>query len=196
MATSVIEQSFPICLPGNVADPADNLWEEIRWYLEDHARRDPFSFGRALTAERSLKSYGQSLSSVISEPDYMHKELRDSSLLIPIEYEGGYTHRVARMYWDILENVEIRPEQRLPSSVSIVRRTKPVIERHTLRSDWPAKGHSSGNNVLAITARPDRAHDIPHRLVTRSILDIVQEHTVGSNVRRLFKSFVLEHSTL
>ena len=187
VTASVVHESFPIFLPEHVAEPTDNLWKEIRWYLEDYARLDPFSFARALAAERALKSYGQSLASAISEPDVMHKELKDSSLLISIEYKDEFTPRMARVYWELLEIVEIWPEQRRPSSVSIVRRTKPVIGRHTLRSDWSVKGRSSGNNVLAITARPDQAHDIPHRLVTRSILEIVQEHSVGGQCAASFQ---------
>lgn len=186
MTTSVTEESFPIFLPKHVAEPADSLWEEIRWYLEDYAKLDPFSFARALAAERALKSYGQSLALAVSEPDLMHKELKDSSLLISIEYEGGFTPRMAQIYWELLENVEIWPEQQRPSNVSIVRRTKPNIYRDTLQTDRTIKEHTS-HNLLAITARPDRAHDIPHRLVTRSILEVVQEHTVTGQCAASFQ---------
>ena len=182
MTTSVLGEAFHIFLPKQVADPADNIWEEIRWYLEDYARRDPFSFGRAQSAERSLRSYGLSLASAICNPDGPPKGLKDSSLLISIEYEGGFTLRMARIHWEILEDVEVWPEKRRPSNVSIVRRIKPNIQRNTLKIDLMVDGPCSRHNFLAITARPGRADDIPHRLVTRSILSIVQEHSVpGQN---------------
>ena len=65
MATSVLVEEFQIFLPDQVADPADNTWEEIRWYFEDYAQRDMFTFSRAQSAERSLKSYGLSLALAI-----------------------------------------------------------------------------------------------------------------------------------
>ena len=161
-----------------MADPADNIWEEIRWYLEDYARRDPFSFGRAQSVKHSLTSYGLSLASAIYNPDAPLKGLKDSILLISLEYEGEFTPRMARVLWEILENVGVWPEERRPSNVSVVRRTKPNIQRNVLETDFTVNRHCSRHNLLAITARPGRAHDIPHRLVTRSILSIVQEHSV------------------
>ena len=65
MTASVVDEAFHIFLPEHVADPADNIWEEIRWYLEDYASRDPFSFGRTQSAEHSLTPYGLPLASAI-----------------------------------------------------------------------------------------------------------------------------------
>ena len=188
MTTSVLGESFHIFLPEQVAEPAANIWEEIRWYLEDFARRDPFSFGRAQSAERSLRSYGLLLALAIANSDAMLKGLKDSSLLISIEYEGGFTPRMARIHWEILENVELWQDERRPSNVSVVRRIKPDIQRNTLNADFAVKGRCSRHNFLAITARPGRARDIPHRLVTRSILGIVQEHSVPGQCSSSFQT--------
>ena len=109
-------------------DPAtltsDNIWEEIRWYLEDYARRDPFSSGRTQSAEHSLISYGVSLASAIYNPDAPLEGLKDSSLLISIEYGSEFTPRMAQIHWEILENVEVWLEKRRLRNVSVVRRTK------------------------------------------------------------------------
>ncbi|KAL8823900.1 MAG: hypothetical protein Q9191_005458 [Dirinaria sp. TL-2023a] len=177
MTTSVLNAAFHIFLPA-MPDPADNVWEEIRWYLEDYATRDPFSFARAQRVQRSLRSHGISLALEISYSDATLQGLKDSSLLILIEYEGGFTPRMARIHWEVLENVELWPEERRPSIVSVVRRTKPTIEQDTLSTNFSVEGGFSQHNILAITARPGQANDIPHRLVTRSILGIVQEHSV------------------
>lgn len=178
LTTSVTGEAFHILLPDHVADPTDNVWKEIRWYLEDYARRDPFSFSRAQSAERSLRSYGLSLALAISKSDATLTELKDSSLLISVEFEGESTLRMARILWEVLEDAEIWPENRRPSSVSVIRRTKPNSERNALKVDFTSKEHPSQHNLLAITARPGREHDIPHRLVTRSILGIVQDRRV------------------
>ena len=187
VTTSVLGKKFHLALPEEVADPADNIWEEIRWYFEDYARRDPFSAGRAQSAERSLRFYGLSLALAISTSDVTLGCLTNSSLLISIEYEGESTLRMARIHWEILENVEVWPEERRPSNVSVVRRTKPSIPRDRLKPEFGVKGHSPRHNFLAITARPGRAHDIPHRIVTRSILGIVQEQSVSDRCPSSFQ---------
>lgn len=186
VTTSVSNVAFHISLP-EVADPADNIWEETRWYLEDYARRDPFSFTRAQSAERSLRSHGLALAWAISNSDATLQCLKDSSLLIFIEYEGDFTPRMARIHWEILENVELWPEERRPSIASVVRRTKPNIQHNILSPDFTVKGVCSRHNILAVTARPGQANDIPHRLVTRSILGIVQEHSVPEQYSSSFQ---------
>ena len=92
-ATSVLRGDFQIFLPDQVAEPADNTWEEIRWYLEDYARRDIFAFGRAQSAERSLKSSGLSIALAISNSDATLKGIKNSSLLVLVEYKTEFTPR-------------------------------------------------------------------------------------------------------
>ena len=105
MTTSVLCEEFSIDLPQQMVDPAEAMWEEIRWYLEGYAKRDPFSLGRAHNAERSLRSCGLSLALAICVSHATLKGLDDSKLLISIEYEGQFSLRMARIHWEILENI-------------------------------------------------------------------------------------------
>ena len=175
MTPSVVNQGFHIVLPETLADPSQYS-DEIRWYMESYARQDPFSLKRAQAAELTLKSYGSSLATAICASDAVMVDLFDSELLILIVDHEEYCHRFSRVHWEILENVEFWDADLRPRRVSVIRQASGAgsIDHHSYTQAF-TKSESSQRHILAVSARPLRERDIPHRLITRSILNVVAE---------------------
>ncbi len=110
---------------------------------------------------------------VAPEPDASHH------LLIHIKEDVAISPRastiISILRWEVLQNVKLWPEEARPASVSVVHlvgRTSPAAVAAAApqtRSDPMAIF-----NILALTARPKGVTDIPHRLITKSIYDVVE----------------------
>lgn len=176
-------KSFPLVLPKEFVDPADPFWEEVRWYIEEYARNDPFSFQRAESIEEQLRSYSELLAQAVCASDAVLVGLYDSELLILINDHTEYSPRLSRIHWESLENVDIWDAALRPCRVSVVRRTnvKTGISEESLTTCL-RHDQAGPPNILAVSVRPNLERDIPYRLITRSILDVVaEEQKRGTN---------------
>lgn len=172
---SIVKDSFQVNLPDTLTDHAQNL-DEIEWFTESYARQDPFSLKRAQAAELMLRSYGSSLATAICASDAVMIDLYDSELLILVVDPEDYCPRLSRVHWEILENVEFWDADLRPRRVFVVRQASGAgsidydSNTHTL-----TKSDANQQHILALSARPLQERDIPHRLITRSILSVVAE---------------------
>lgn len=172
---SILNDSFEIILPEVPVDPGQ-FSDEIKWYIESYARQDPFSVTRAQAAELTLRSYGSSLANAICASDAVLVDLYDSELMILIADPEEYCPRFSQVHWEILENVKFWNADFRPRRVSIVRQANVAgsidDDSYTQAS---TESKSSQQHILAVSARPLLDLDIPHRLITRSILKVVAE---------------------
>lgn len=175
---SILEQEFNIYLPGALYDDKDAFCEDLRWYIEDYARNDPFSSQRSRSVESRLQSYGLSLAHAICKSEATPADFLDSALLIEIDGYGGYSSRLSRIHWEILEDLNFWSADVRPCRVSVVRKIAipDSVNETRLLLTTSAEPDPSANaqHILALTARPTQGADIPHRMITRCIFEAVQ----------------------
>ena len=172
---SIVDDSFQISLHETLTDHVQDL-DEIKWFMESYARQDPFSQKRAQAAELILRSYGSSLATAICASDAVMVDLYDSDLLILVADPEEYCPRLSRVHWELLENVEFWDADLRPRRVFVVRQASgsgPIDHDSYARAF--TKSDSTQQHILALSARPLQERDIPHRLITRSILSVVAE---------------------
>lgn len=79
-----------------------------------------------------------------------------------------------RIRWEVLADLALFSRCMRPSGVTILR----VVKQFSLQNqDTPSGGSDSPlptSRILAVTSRPGQGNDIPHRLITRPIFEIVQ----------------------
>ena len=172
---SIVDDSFQVSLPETLTDHVQNL-DEIKWLMESYARQDPFSRKRAQAAELILRSYGSSLSTAICASDAVMVDLYDSELLMLVVDPEEYCPIHSRVHWEILENVEFWDADLRPRRVSVVRQASGAgAIDHGSYAQVFTRSDSTQQHILALSARPLQERDIPHRLITRSILSVVAE---------------------
>ena len=178
ITSSPSDEDFHIYLPKNFGESGDTLSEDIRWYVEDYARNDPFSLQRSQSVESRLQLYGTQLAHAICKSDAVLKYLLDSDVVIEVDGRGGYSHQFSSLHWEILEDLSLWNANVRPQRVAVVRKFhRGSIRPETLPKETShnAELNATPQNVLAITARPNVDSDIPHRMITRSILEAVQD---------------------
>ena len=174
---SIREQEYYIHLPEALNDHNQAFGEDLRWYIEDYARNDPFSLQRSRSVESRLQSYGLSLAHAICKSDVVLANFLDSVLLIEVDGRGGYSHRLSSIHWEILEDLSLWSADVRPCRVSVVRRIYApgsMNETPPLATSAEFGPSSTPQHILALTARPRLFSDIPHRMITRSIFEAVQ----------------------
>lgn len=164
---------FKIKLPETLIESL--ALEEFRWYIEDYARKDPFALERARSAKLSLDSYGSSLADAVCCSDDVCADLLDSDLVILLNVGEDCPLEISRIHWELLENLDFwtRVRPRKVSVLRIVTSKKP--NNATLRSPNIPQERLGQQRILAVSARSNQKDDIPHRLITRPILDVVRE---------------------
>ena len=178
--------SFEVVLPEASVDP-DLFSDEIRWYIESYARQDPFSSKRAQAVELTIRSYGSSLAHAICVSDAVLVDLYNSELWILVVDSEEYCPRFSRVHWELLENVEFWDAAFRPRRVSVVRQTNgPGSIDDDSYTQAFTRSESNQQHILAVS-RPLRERDIPHRLITRSILNVVAEEQDRSSAPPTFE---------
>ena len=171
-----VDTKFDLYLPESLADPFASLYEELRWYIEEYARNDAFALKRATAAELTFTSYGIDLARAICPSQSVVKHLQGCTLTIVIENGEDFSPKLSRVHWEILENVEFWQESYRPLRVSVFRRA----HGHTplgndIHTEVLPKLDIVQQHILAVSARPNQERDIPHRLITRSIVDAISK---------------------
>lgn len=146
--------------------------EEIRWYLEEFAQNDPFKRSRAAKTKASILSYGKRLASAINWKDLISPDEWEQHLLLKIvDLDEQRNH----IFWEILEHPEVW-DPVAPPAIQVVRisSTEKAVETEiSLKSE--TEGSSEDCNILVVAARPDSDVDIPHRLVSRVLHDLIRK---------------------
>lgn len=167
------EQKFPILLPERLIDPTDDLGDELKWYVENYARHDSFAVTRAQSVETRLHSYGSLLAHSICLSDAVLSDLLECDLTIEIDGYGGYSPRLAQVYWEMLEDVCLWDSELRPRRVSVVR----IVDASNAVVDQPDDDISNlittQQHILAVSVRTSLEGDIPYRLITRAIYEAI-----------------------
>ena len=175
MEASLITDEFPIYLPRALEGTRSDWEEDLRWYVEDYARFDPFSSMRAQSVSSGLDAYGSSLAHSICASDTALQELHGEKLTILVDDHGQYSPRLSRIHWEILECVELWHLDFRPLSVTVVRIAAMggrLIDHKSQNSSFESAGLI---HLLAISARLSSREEIPYRLITRAILNALPE---------------------
>lgn len=146
--------------------------EDLRWYIESYAVQEPFSGERAQSVTNRLQAYGAALVGIISSATVFQNGtilLQDQEVIIRIDDADCYSLFLQKLRWELLEDSSVWEENRRPKGVSVVRIAGQLIEKIGRHAS------SDQQRILVLTARPDVGQDIPHRLITRSIFDIIND---------------------
>ena len=170
-------QEFRIELPEALYDFESAYWEDLRWYIEEYTN-DPFSTQRAQSTAFRLRSYGTSLAHAICKSRAFSADLVNCTLLIEISGREEFSRQLAVIHWEILEDPSLWDVDSRPVNISVIRTVYgPQYSSGMSLSQRPADSDISltPQHVLASTARPSLELDIPHRTITRSICEAVED---------------------
>ncbi|KAL8824802.1 MAG: hypothetical protein Q9191_004813, partial [Dirinaria sp. TL-2023a] len=172
------DHRFNIDVPQDLYDQQGLFGEDLRWYIEDYARNDPFSTKRALSVGSKLRSHGSSLVAALCQSEDLVVGILDIDLLIEIDGRGDYSRQLSWIHWEILEDPSFWAPEFRPRRISVLRRVQAVEnvdEKGLLLTLGDMSLNATPRDILAITARPSLGSDIPHRMITRSIFEAVQK---------------------
>ncbi|KAH6666034.1 hypothetical protein B0J14DRAFT_643340 [Halenospora varia] len=148
--------------------------EEIRWYLEDFADKDPSNASRAEATNSILGSYGRVLESSLLTT-YSSRRDDDTKHLI-VRVKGCPGSPAENILWESLEHVQETGQPRLAQHHF----TAVVRVSHGLAVSCPPHAAEKSStsihdpaNILVVVARPNSGQDVPHRLVSRIILEVL-----------------------
>ena len=143
----------------------------IRWYFEDFVEKEPFEDLRASDAKDLLKDYGIRLAKSL-ELWRCPVSFLDSQIRLYFEADSRPEQHSKAGFWECLENLALWPFQRRPRTVTVIRRVKRSKETQISAVPQIWLPSLSGQiNILIVYARPQGARDIPHRLVSRAVLE-------------------------
>ncbi len=164
---------------------SDRLQANLQWYFERYPIRESFANSRANVTQDELRQLGESLLENIFTADVLPPQVAESSLIVEIhdsllQDEAGKSPWFGQIPWEILEDsvtwsILDEATSFKPRSCHVVRvhESPETVQRQATASKMsPAEKHEVGQHVIAVTARPF-SRDIPHRLITRSILNAV-----------------------
>lgn len=151
--------------------------KSIKWYMEEFVIHLPFQEPRAQEVSASLARYAalliEALHLDLGAPDrnslHIVIQVMEDAIILPDD-----CIEIGALRWEVLQNVNLWPGEAKPASVSVVRLLGvPAREVPVVPTDKPEP--TSTFNILALTARPRSVDDIPHRLITKSIYDVVDK---------------------
>lgn len=151
--------------------------KSIKWYMEEFVIHLPFQEPKAQEVSASLARYAalliEALQLDLGAPDrnalHIVIQVMEDAIVLPDD-----CIEIGALRWEVLQNVDLWPGEAKPASVSVVRLLGvPAREVPVVSTDEPDS--ASTFNILALTARPRSVDDIPHRLITKSIYDVVDK---------------------
>ncbi|KAF2669780.1 hypothetical protein BT63DRAFT_423766 [Microthyrium microscopicum] len=160
----------------------DNKLHDLKWNLEEFATKDPFDVSRANKIADNIKKYTSHLIQFVLKILESPTDILGSRLVVKLSdhWTGSSllrqtsdgTNIVPLMQWECLEEVESWPSEYRPLAVTVVRSTA-CLNFESGETQQPVLSVKSVR-VLALSARPFGDNDVPHRLVTRTIYQVVQ----------------------
>jgi len=158
-----------------IVSPATSDDEQLlQWYLEDFAIQDPFDNLRASTSLKLIQDYGHQLVKSLDLSSLLPTEHLQDHIVFEIQELGEQQPSIHGIHWEILESLDIWPSP-APKSVCIIRlghgtgQTLPIDPGAALRDGE----HTL--DIVVVSARPQGTNDIPHRIVSRQILDVIRK---------------------
>jgi hypothetical protein len=150
-----------------------NLEEELKWYLQEFALRDPLSKRRAGAIRKELKSYGKRLAATL-EPllleAYGNPDAGASAFEVSLTIKDDDSEvSLHSFHWELLEQESIWQTRNL--SITVSRQFSARSESMVVGSDL-----SRPLTILFVSARPDGDSDLPYRIISQSIYDLISRY--------------------
>jgi hypothetical protein len=150
----------------HITDPfSKNQEDDLKWYLEDRAQKDPFAEKRAVAAEISLEFYAKNLYEQL-KPAFAQINLDVISKQVYLAI-GGHNgdESIHRLHWEALEH------HTLPCNICVYRAQGETNMK--VSKDLPNQKKSL--NLLFMTARKldEENPDVDHRLILRPVLGFI-----------------------
>lgn len=145
--------------------------EDIRWYLEDYVTQDSFRSTRAARASERLQAHRKEITKNIPWCHFFEPGDTPEALSIHLQLKDESCCGI--IMWETIEDTR-QWEYFVPERVFVSRRKQSL----SLEVSNIGSGHVQANplalNVLVFVARPHGGEDIPHRLVTHAIMDVIK----------------------
>lgn len=164
--------------PFILEDPfSEHEYQEVRWYMEEFAMRDPFAQARAKQVMQSQLRYGKQLVSAIrpfidevlgiKSEGASARPWRAVHLLVA---GNGTESSLHSLLWEIIERVECCSH---PTFFAITRVAKRIP--NDVQPILPGKKPSNSEQhfrILYVSARPGLEADISYRAISRHIWEL------------------------
>ena len=160
------------CNHASLTDAAlEALNEDTQWYIEDFPKTDPFAITRARAIERKLAEHAKALLDLIERHVLGAERWKGSQVSIWIDNTDSASVPLLKSRWELLEDISLWKPALKPAGVIVNR----LAHAGNLRRPAIVPRHStSPRHILVVTARPRLDKDIPHRLITKTIYEIVR----------------------
>src|SRR5260370_29510138 len=144
-----------------VTEPGDDVSEQnLAWYFEEHLRYPFLDKDRERDAVRQIAGYGTELFGQVFGGDGNHdyRKLREQSFdRCRVEVSGSAA--LHRLHWEALRDPDY-PDTPLAVRMPVTRRVEAQPSKFAVRDDLPTR------NILVVTARPGRSHDLAYRPIS------------------------------
>ncbi len=164
-----------------VSDPfAPRQEQELEWYFENWLRYPMLDNVMADRAKTSIREYGEDLFKQVfkSNPDayVSYREISQDLSQVTIEIES-ISPEFQAIHWEALQD----KESAHPLAVETI-----VIRKSTKSKKVKIRVKESPTiNLLVVTARPGADRDIPHRIISRPLVDVIRKAKLRVNIEIL-----------
>jgi hypothetical protein len=136
--------------------------KDLRWFMEDHATRDPFDLTRANAAQRKLKEFELELAEDITAANVLPYK-RGGHLSVSVQVVPGLDHVLYALPWEALEDplawafAGVFFKSYSVERVLCLQPITPPIQGAHVKQDEEQEQQYSKTNILVMSARPETA---------------------------------------
>lgn len=162
---------------GRITNPFSAIEEEeLTWYLQKHAIKDPYANKRAGSVTESLARYRTIVASCL-EPllqralDSIDSSTSATAIVLSIYEPSTEGPSLQSLHWEFLEDRTSWKDINIPvmfaRGVDVPATLKPGTESQMSPSP------SNATNILVLSARPGGRADHPYRLISQPLWDLI-----------------------
>ena len=150
----------------HITDPFSNEQEnDLKWYLQDRAQKDPFAEKRATTAEKSLEFYAKNLYEQL-KPAFAQISLDVASKQVCLAIcDRNSDKSIHRLHWEALEYPTLQ------CNICVYR----TLEETNVEASKDLPNKKASLNLLFMTVRKvdEENADVDQRLILRPVLGFI-----------------------
>ena len=164
-----------------ISDPFETKEEQqLEWYFEQWLRYPMLDNVKANRAKESVNKYGEELFKQVFQKDSnayaQYSQLRNNLNQVQIEIES-VSPEFQAIHWEALQDPDL-PRPLAVDSVLIRKNVEPAVIE--------AKVNESPTiNLLVVVARPKADRDIPHRTISRPLVELIRNSKLRVNIELL-----------
>ncbi|MEM8723298.1 MAG: CHAT domain-containing protein [Cyanobacteria bacterium P01_G01_bin.39] len=165
-----------------VSDPfAPKQEQELEWYFEDWLSYPMLDNVKADRAKASVREYGENLFKQVFQADTRvynkySQLLNESDIQLQIEIES-ITPEFQAIHWEALQDPDL-PRPLAIDSVLIRKSIQPINIEAKVKE-------SPTINLLVVVARPKVDRDVPHRTISRPLVEAIRNAKLRVNIEIL-----------